>query len=148
MTNFVNGEKLLEWAEVKNQDVNRYYDKKLWNGVVRTAQEVIELSLKALLKMMGIDYPKEHDVGKIFEDVVKQKGLEIDKTLLNEIRSISAWLTNERAPAFYYEKEYTEEKAKKAKAYANKVLNFARGFKKVLALRKGKAKKMRKRLGE
>lgn len=133
MTNFIKGNRLFAEAERIFQDLDRLYKDGEWNLTIRRSQEVIELSLKALLRMMGVDYPKEHDVGKIFGDVVKQKGLETDAALLEEIKSISAWLTNERAPAFYYDKEYTEEKAKKAKEYADRVLNFGREFKKVLA---------------
>jgi len=36
---------------------------------VRLSQECVELSLKAALKTVGIDYPKVHDVSDVLADV-------------------------------------------------------------------------------
>jgi HEPN domain-containing protein len=36
-----------------------------WSDVVREAQELVELALKGMLRAVGIDPPKWHDVGSI-----------------------------------------------------------------------------------
>jgi hypothetical protein len=132
MKNFDLGKRLLSQAEEYYEKLDTSIRKGSWNTAVRHAQEVVELALKGLLKLMGVDYPKTHDVGEVFSNVVKQKGVEVDPELLAEIQLVSAWLTESRAPAFYYEKEYTEEDAKRAKEGADKIINFAREFSKVL----------------
>ena len=124
MTNFENGRKLLKTANEYVEKMDLSYSKKSWNLVVRHAQEVVELSLKSLLKLMGVDYPKDHDVAGVFAETVKQRGLKVDEKFLEEIKNISSWLTKQRAPAFYYEEEYTEEQAERAKSDAEKVIDF------------------------
>ena len=34
-----------------------------WNLAIRRSQEVVELSLKGLLRFLGLEVPKVHDVG-------------------------------------------------------------------------------------
>jgi len=34
-------------------------------GAIRRSQEALELAVKALLRLMGIEYPKIHDVGDV-----------------------------------------------------------------------------------
>ncbi|GAI93386.1 unnamed protein product [marine sediment metagenome] len=58
MNNFQRGEKLLSEAESISRELTNLFEKNLPNLTVRRAQEVVEVSLKALLKMMGIEYPK------------------------------------------------------------------------------------------
>lgn len=52
----------LEDAEEANSEANHPY-------AVRLSQECVELSLKAVLKAVGIDYPKIHDVSEVFIEV-------------------------------------------------------------------------------
>lgn len=127
MSNFSNGERLLNEAKRVFKEVENAYKEKAWNMVIRRAQEVVELSLKGLLKMMCIDYPKEHDVGKVLGVAVEKRELKIPKRKLRKIEEISAYLAQMRSPAFYFEKEYTQKQAEKAKREALEVLEFA-GF--------------------
>jgi len=106
----------------------RAYERRSWGMVVRRAQEVVETSLKGLLKMMGVEYPKSHHVGEVFRRVCIEKGLKIDSDQLDEFEDISSYLAEERAPAFYMEKIYSKQNADKAKTDAENVLNFARSF--------------------
>ena len=96
--------------------------------VVRRSQEVVETALKGLLKMMGVEYPKSHDVGAIFGRVCVERGLEVESKKLAELGDISLYLANERAPAFYVERIYDKKDADRAKADAEKVLGFAKSF--------------------
>ncbi len=38
-----------------------------WSDVVREAQEIVELCLKGMLRAIGIDPPRQHDVGWALE---------------------------------------------------------------------------------
>jgi len=38
---------------------------------IRRAQECVELSLKAALRAISVEYPREHDVGRLHERVYK-----------------------------------------------------------------------------
>jgi HEPN domain-containing protein len=58
MTNYERGENLLNDAEIYYEEMQRMFEKGKWNIVVRRAQEVVELSLKGILKIMGIEFPK------------------------------------------------------------------------------------------
>jgi len=67
---------------------------------VRYSQEAVELSLKAVLRIFGIEYPKVHDVGDILYINI-DKYPEWFKSELDRIREISRELALKRAPAMY-----------------------------------------------
>jgi HEPN domain-containing protein len=125
MNNLNYGQRLLSEAKECYEDMLNSYARNSWNMVVRRAQEVVELSLKALLKMVGVEYPKSHDVGTVFELACIQSGIEVDNVDMISIKQISFELAKDRAPAFYIEKIYSRDYAEKAKADAEFVLNFA-----------------------
>lgn len=128
MINFERGKLLLKEAGEYYEEVLRAFERQSWNVVVRRAQEVVELSLKGLLKIMGIEFPKVRDVGTFFVQAVSEKGLTVERSLLEEIKRISARLSETRAPSFYMEEVYSEEEAQQAKNGAEKVWIFARGL--------------------
>jgi len=125
MTNFTNGDKLLREAKQIEREVEAAYRESAWNLTIRRSQEVVELSTKALLKMMCFDYPKVHDVSKILGKVLKGRGIEVSDEQLTKITDISSELANKRAPSFYYERDYRQEEAEKARQDAAIVLKFA-----------------------
>jgi len=113
-TNREMGERLLNEAQwIFEKDLKSAIEDENHNIAVRRAQEVVELSLKGCLRILGIDYPKVHDAGFVF---VKEAGkkLQFDKKTLTEIERISRWLSEARAPSFYGERDFTSEDAKKA----------------------------------
>ncbi len=71
------------------------------NLAVRRSQEVVELALKGGLKVLGVDYPKVHDVAPVFSEQLRQKRESVDTLELDRIEEISLWLAQARAPAFY-----------------------------------------------
>ena len=74
MNNFESGKDLILTAKrIMERDLQEAWQDNDANIVVRRAQEVVELVLKGALKILGIEYPKIHDVGKIFEQMVKRK---------------------------------------------------------------------------
>ena len=126
MNNFEKGNELIQEADrIFNREVNPVRDVSLngvnkamedqdYNLVVRRSQEVVELALKGALRILGIDYPKIHDVSDIFARRLKEKMIEFPEKHLEKIKEISMWLSESRAPPFYLEKRYQEEDAKQA----------------------------------
>lgn len=119
-TNKEIGMKLIEKAgEIMHRDLNGAWMACDYNMTVRRAQEVVELALKGVLEILGIDYPKIHDVGSLFAEHAKKKSFPVKNNILDRIREISFWLSEARAPSFYLERDYTEADAQKAFEDAN-----------------------------
>ncbi len=108
-----------------------YLNREDFSDVVREAQEAVELAQKAMLRQVGIDPPKWHDVGMIILENKDKFPEEIHKELY-EISEISRWLRKERELAFYGDtdfipsEEYTKEDALRALRGAKKVIDIAR----------------------
>ena len=90
-----------------------------YSDVVREAQEIVELVQKAILRKIGIDPPKWHDVSDI---IIENIGY-IPQDFHSELRSlisIGKWLRGERELSFYGDidfiptEEYSIEDANKA----------------------------------
>ena len=65
------GEKLLREAErILQREAEGALSEADFNIAVRRAQEAVELCLKGALKMLGVEYPKIHDVGSLFSEQV------------------------------------------------------------------------------
>ena len=118
MNNFESGKDLILTAKrIMGRDLQEAWQDMDDNMVVRRAQEVVELALKGALKILGVEYPKIHDVGKIFEQTVKRKIGEFDEEVMKRIVRISARLAEDRGPSFYGEKIFKREEAEEA--YSN-----------------------------
>jgi len=128
MTNLERGKKLISEAEELLEEAKRAYQSSLYNIAVRRSQETVELALKGLLIILGIEYPKIHDVGTVFYEQVKAKGVKIEEKDLEKIKFISSQLTKEREASFYMEKDYIKEEAKEDAEFVfsqiNKVVKF------------------------
>ena len=120
----VEGIRLIQEAEgILRRDAQGALNDKDFNMAVRRAQEVVELTLKGALKILGVDYPKVHDVAPLFSDQIRQKRGVGDPTVLQKIEEISLWLAESRAPSFYLDREYSEEDAQQALGDAAFVLS-------------------------
>ena len=109
------GEKLIREGErILRREVQGALDDGDFNIAVRRAQEVVELALKGALKILGVDYPRVHDVASVFSEQVQQKREAVDAEVLERIEEISLWLGQARAPSFYFERDYGEEDARRA----------------------------------
>jgi HEPN domain-containing protein len=95
---------------------------------VRIAQESAELSLKAALRFVGIEYPKKHDVSRVLQSVKERFPSWFDTDRLAEI---GTWLAERREPAMYGNEAkgispdelFTKEDAKIALNYAEDIYN-------------------------
>ncbi|GAB4471882.1 MAG: hypothetical protein OHK0044_15260 [Burkholderiaceae bacterium] len=101
--------------------------------VVREAQELVELVLKGMLRWVGVDPPRWHDVG----DIVLEHAALFPPQLQAELpalASISRRLRRERENAFYGdadlipERVYDRASADQAFADAQRVLDATRYF--------------------
>jgi len=66
--------------------------------VIRMCQEAVELSLKTMLRLLGVEYSHEHDVGFMFKRLAER----LPQWLIDEVDklvSISRRLTRERGVA-------------------------------------------------
>ncbi len=68
--------------------------------IVRYSQEAVELSLKAVLRILGIEYPKVHEVSDILL-LYRDNYPEWFSANLDRIMEISKELALKRAPAMY-----------------------------------------------
>jgi HEPN domain-containing protein len=122
MTNRQVGEQLVREAQrIFDRDLRAAWAEGDYNLVVRRAQEVVELSLKGALRLLGVDFPKVHDVGAVFVEQMRRKGDQVSEATLLAIQSISAWLGEARTPAFYL-RLYGEADAHRALTEAELVL--------------------------
>ena len=71
-----------------------------YNNAIRFCQEAIELSLKAILRLHNIEYPKSHDVGYVLRQYA-QLFPKWFKDRIPEMARISRDLSYNRGPAIY-----------------------------------------------
>lgn len=96
----------LRRAEVRLRALDVLFEARSWADVVREAQEVVELSLKALLRSSGIDPPRVHDVSPVLTEEGEKLPAEI-RPHLAELGRISKDLRRDRELAFYGAEDLT-----------------------------------------
>jgi hypothetical protein len=84
-----------------------------YSDVIREGQEIVELSQKAMLRRIGIDPPKWHDVGSLLLEHQDRFDRQVRKELI-PCASISKRLRKERELSFYGDIDFipTEEYSK------------------------------------
>lgn len=101
-----------------------------YSDVVREAQEIVELAQKGMLRWVGVDPPKWHDVGDILKEHADKFPEEVRREL-PELARISKRLRKERELSFYGDidflpdEEYTRDDALEAIAQAEYVVRIA-----------------------
>lgn len=100
----------LKKAQVRFKALFFYKENGAYSDVVREAQELVELLLKAVLRAVGVEVPKIYDVSRTLE---KHRLLlpPILADSLDGIKSISKRLRKERELSFYGAEDFipTEE---------------------------------------
>lgn len=71
-----------------------------YSDVVREAQEIVELALKGMLRQVGVEPPKWHDVGRMLQEHAVRFPAEVASELA-DLAEISGWLRKEREFSFY-----------------------------------------------
>ena len=102
-----------------------------YSDVVREAQELVALALKGMLRAIGIEPPKLHDVGALLLQHRDRFAPDVQKTL-DTLAGISKELRKDRELAFYGNivfiptEEYSLDQAQQAREGGAKVLDVAR----------------------
>ena len=99
---------------------------------IRLSQESLELSLKAILRSVGVEYPKEHDVSDAIQENMGKFPNWFRPTAL-ELEQGSAWLAERRGPSMYGDEIagkpasqlFTDEDSTKAVQYADRAVQLA-----------------------
>lgn len=107
------------------------FDAGSWADVVRESQEIVELTLKALLRASGIDPPRVYDVS----DILLAERDRLPPSLQEEIEGltvISRSLRRDRELAFYGAEDlipsgfYRREDAERARSGARKTVKLVK----------------------
>jgi HEPN domain-containing protein len=121
VTNGERARRMLRAAEELLAEARQAAGRQSWNLAVRRSQEVVELTLKGVLSLLGADYPKTHDVGEVFASCVRERLPDVDERALEDVVRVSADLARKRAPAFYFEEESDQPAAEASIAQAERV---------------------------
>lgn len=120
----------LEKATKRLKILRVLLEEESYSDVVREAQEIVELAQKAMLRHIGIEPPKHHDVGPFLLENTNRFSIDVQEKL-QRLAEISAWLRKEREFSFYGDidfiptERYTAEDAQKAIDDEQFVLNVA-----------------------
>ncbi len=118
-------------AQIRLLALETLFKEKGYADVVRESQEVVELSLKALLKSNNIAIPRLHDVSSIIEDNRSTLRALSDEQI-HLVVNISRTLRRDRELAFYGSEDltpsefYKKEDAETAKSQANQVVEIVK----------------------
>lgn len=133
MTNITLAQSYLIKATKRMPVLTLLLKRKAYSDVIREAQEIVELCLKGMLRKVGIEPPKWHDVGGLLVEYRKRfKGLTIKKA--QKLAKISKALRKERELSFYGDidfiptEEYTFNDARRAIKDADFIFKTARRY--------------------
>ncbi len=131
MTNMTLAQSLIKKAIDRLDILDLLLNKGAYSDVMREAQEIVELATKGMLRAVGIEPPKFHDVGDLLLEHRDKYPDDISKEV-ERIASISKRLRKERELSFYGEidfiptEEYTVDDSREAMEGANFVVTIAR----------------------
>jgi HEPN domain-containing protein len=119
---------LLREAAHRVKTAQRAFGERAWAYCVRQSQECVELALKATLRLVGVEYPKVHDVG----DVLKLEERRFPQDFRRNVEffaEVSRVLAEKRELAMYGDEEvgltplqlFTRDDAKQALEQAKQV---------------------------
>lgn len=91
----------LKKGEIRIKAINFYLEHEDYPDVIREAQEVVELLLKAVLRYVGIEVPMIHDVGSTIEKYIDHMSEAIKKNI-KEIKKISKGLKKRKGNLFLW----------------------------------------------
>lgn len=130
MTNLTLAQSYLIKAKKRLKVLDVLLEEEAFSDVVREAQEIVELSLKGMLRAVGVEPPKWHDVGSLILEY-RDKFNEEVSTKAERIAQISKRLRRERELAFYGEvdfiptESYNREDALQARDEAQEIVSLA-----------------------
>lgn len=130
MTNGSLAQSYLVKSQKRLKILDVLFDEKDYSDVIREAQEIVELALKGMLRSVGIEPPKWHDVGAALIEYRSRFSQSVQKDI-PPLADVSAWLRKEREFSFYGDidfiptEEYDASDAKRAMDDARFVVSVA-----------------------
>jgi len=124
VTNGERADRLVREARQIAREMAGALAEEAWNLATRRAQEALELTLKALLNEMTVDYPKIHDPAPVLARAIQVRDLRADPDEIDSLTALSRELSEVRAPAFYQEIAITEAQARDWVQRVERVLQF------------------------
>ena len=131
MTSFDLARSYIKKAVVRLDVLDVFHEKGAYSDVMREAQELVELALKGMLRFVGIEPPKYHDVGPLLLEH-GERFTDISHKDLQKAAEVSKVLRKEREFSFYGDidfiptEEYTERDAKEAMQGARFVVDLVK----------------------
>ena len=119
MTNRSLAHSYLFKARSRLKTLNVLLDDDNYSDVIREAQEIVELALKAMLRQVGIEPPHVHDVGALLRQHRHRFASDV-AAQVDTLAAASAWLRKEREFSFYGDidfiptEQYTRIEAQRA----------------------------------
>jgi HEPN domain-containing protein len=119
MTNASLAKSYLKKATARLELLSILQKKRAYSDVVREAQEIVELALKGMLRQVGVEPPKWHDVGSLLT-IHRDRFKEAVTERIHRLAEESEWLRGERELSFYGDvdfiptEEYTSEEGRRA----------------------------------
>ena len=90
----------LNESKLRMETAQFAFNKKAYAFCIRQSQEAVKLSLKATLRLIGIDFPKWHDVSEVLVKV-QEKYPDDFQQQISKLAEISSSLTKKRELAMY-----------------------------------------------
>lgn len=119
-------------ADVRLRAVDVLFESESWADVVCESQEIVELALKGLLRSVGVDPPRIHDVS----DVLMAERDRLPEALQDELEVLTAAskeLRRDRELAFYGAEDltpsgfYARDDGERARSSARRVVEIVTG---------------------
>lgn len=110
MTNLTLAQSYLVKAKKRLRILDVLLEEEAYSDVVREAQEIVELSLKGMLRAVGIEPPKWHDVGSLLIEYQDKFSEEVAREV-ERVAQISKRLRKERELSFYGEVDFIPTEA-------------------------------------
>lgn len=84
------------------EEARSAFEKGVYSLTIRRAQETVELSLKAALRFLAIEYPRDHDVSDVLLNIGDARQLpDWFAVRIEFMVGVSGDLARKRGPAFY-----------------------------------------------
>jgi HEPN domain-containing protein len=100
MTNTSLAKSCLTKAQKRLKVLSLLLEEESYSDVIRESQETVELALKGMLRSIGVEPPKWHDVGQMLLEYQGRFPSNAGDHV-GRLASISGWLRKERELAFY-----------------------------------------------
>jgi len=81
------------------------FEDEAYSDVVREAQELVEIALKGMLRFVGVEPPKQHDVGPLLIQHRDRLPVAVSQ-VVERLAAISHRLRKEREFAFYGDEDF------------------------------------------